>query len=1737
MKFNISIWLTLIVAILLHITILQVSATTEIYISKQIISPAPDGSREKPFPDLSTAFDFVQNLTSSMSEVMILLAPSIETYSFDNQRFSAKNKYISSITISTWNNESADQSQSDLYTRAALEFNSSSIEMDAIIQFSITDIDITCLNSSIIIRNSNFLLQNVSIDASTASELGFIRLENTMNATLISIEATLLEPKRLFHYYNNDVTITPEILLQNISVIYTLNQGENDTSIDLSSVFNFEVIAETPTGNLNIKDVTVLMANKESETELQPLAFIKGFSSVQISNTSINNALISFPSFTSFLVMTFIDELHIKGLKLNSNQMSSFPYPLVYMNNIRNLAIDDIDCSSNVLRTTSIDEIFTIVNLVNVANVKITDNSIYNNSLGVKTQIYRLSSIEQKDTISAKDITLEVNGLDINNNKNLDPRKTFNCIYFQKATLKNLTIQNIRYSQNHLTGKTFHFENNIASKRSDLGSSLVPISFKFMNVAIVDNLATSNTNFLYFVPIDDQEDDNDCLQPGEIYLLQVNNLTVSGNKFLRETQEQGLLYKVSLFHVRKSQVHLNSSVVRDNSFKGYSFLTLGPKPASMFITSSQFINNDLALTQFIMATIVPGYSCAEYEENTDTSTLTPLYRYSFIINSTFSSTKLYYSVLFTLNNGFLAFHNNTLNNLTLLKSQLLTVNFLPNQLEFNPLVYLRNNLIENLTLKEVPIALEIFREVLNKAKSYQEDTVYFASIYQNQFLHVNFSNGENLKTISLSGLNFNQAFINIEDNYFYDLLFKDDINSGITSVIYSDSVKVMTIINNSFDSIDSAPIFFSLSQTNTSNVLIAESNTVSNFQGAVFIIYTGSTLIDFRFNSNAFDSVSMSVGLLNLNVKLTSNDWSLNNNSLTSTALMPNSRAYQADQCGLFIIYCGDSLDHNRIIWSNTTFLNISTALELKGVLLQSDIIVLQTKQSLHFVNFTVKKSNILNPGSLIYVDVSSSFTMTDSVFESIINIGSNGLVRLLTSKIVISNCSFVDYLGFDTHGIIKIVPNVPVSEVMIHNSSFERVQSNRYGSILTVQNSLSLSEDSTFGYTSSDELVYQYVLLFEMSRCSVIDSDSVIYLSNVNCSNCSINDVLFKSKDYSSMINLSDSTKGELTFNKVTFSTSNDSESAPFIWIKSSSIRVTLDSIVYAPNSLMPYLVSIDSGSLVLRNSVFQNFLFLGHGLIQIVRNMTLFSDDGASAYDLQPYVLLQNITFHNVSYSDPLNFDGYSNDWPPTEISSIIYVLTQATILVKGCTFSKLKFSPAILYNATTISPSVLSSVTLENSVFKGFIARSGAAVSILPHSSDLSNGIDTLLTIENCTFEENSANVGGAILAYETFINVSNSSFVNNSALGVGNSIFMGSSRKNSKIISQNAFLGSIDEPDNFISSEPVDFKISFFSDNPTGISSVPSKTDDGWSADFYDVSYEISQGIIILDFIDADSNPAFIRAFKTKIAIHIDSNKDSHLPTIFEVSNTGADLNTQNYSLADIVVGRNDGEPVIMVLEFESERFRITKNIRLHLRKCLPGEYDNSVTCEPCVISTYSLLPHLVCTDCPANANCLNQSRICPREGFWNANDQSTTIYKCLPDRCPNSKDSSKCAEGYIKPLCNACNFNESYVENGYLKCGKCSDPNKSLVLSILAGIGYLMYQLFSIYILYTGSMHLWKKRPEYLTTRKAERLYYVKSLLTYTQLISILYMSNYEVYNNLGLTLQVGNPSTLVTYGT
>ena len=529
-------------------------------------------------------------------------------------------------------------------------------------------------------------------------------------------------------------------------------------------------------------------------------------------------------------------------------------------------------------------------------------------------------------------------------------------------------------------------------------------------------------------------------------------------------------------------------------------------------------------------------------------------------------------------------------------------------------------------------------------------------------------------------------------------------------------------------------------------------------------------------------------------------------------------------------------------------------------------------------------------------------------------------------------------------------------------------------------------------------------------------------------------------------------------------------------------------------------------------------------------------------------PQLTVQNTQFINFGSSEYWTHFQYSSlRWKSDldtvfseDMKSIISITTPAQINIQDCIFEHILSLSAIFYEvrAKNFLGIVSSTINLENSIFRNITSITGAGLTVLPKCNIGFTDFDISVSIVNSTFQENNADVGGAMLIYNSSISILDSTFLDNRASIIANDIYLGGASEIDQNIVNTTFNNYTESTTTSIGYDPTRFNVHLITHDSTGIKVIDSKISDPWAFYLHNVSNEeIRHSYIRLDFIDDYGNSAYDFSTAFKGAVTLDNNYRFHASTEFNALITPENETHQIISLSNLVVAGHAGDVTAIKLDYNSEHFTGTIFIKAYLRSCIPGEYNNSITCVPCPNNTISFSAQETCSECPIYAHCLDGTKICPNEGYWNARQNSTDLYECLSGRCVNHKSCIACAEGYTGPLCNACDFDDSYVENGYLKCNRCKDPHMSLIYTVIVGIGYFLYQMFSIYIIYAASGKAYKPGMEFLTRRKTERSYYIKLLLTYTQLMSILYMSSYEVYNTLGLSLQLGNPSALIMYGT
>ncbi|EAR86944.2 transmembrane protein, putative (macronuclear) [Tetrahymena thermophila SB210] len=157
----------------------------------------------------------------------------------------------------------------------------------------------------------------------------------------------------------------------------------------------------------------------------------------------------------------------------------------------------------------------------------------------------------------------------------------------------------------------------------------------------------------------------------------------------------------------------------------------------------------------------------------------------------------------------------------------------------------------------------------------------------------------------------------------------------------------------------------------------------------------------------------------------------------------------------------------------------------------------------------------------------------------------------------------------------------------------------------------------------------------------------------------------------------------------------------------------------------------------------------------------------------------------------------------------------------------------------------------------------------------------------------------------------------------------------------------------------------------------------------------------------------------------------------------------------------------------------EQKQLSLNFKVDFRQCITGEvqksFFSSIICDQCPDGKYSLnVNDQVCQICPSQAIRCFGSQIQVKNGYWKKNNQSDLIFYCenAPENCqPESLESKLgCAQGYVGPLCEQCDFFGNVWGQRYsttfknFNCSKCSD------MLVLAGFEQAIFIiLLTLYI--------------------------------------------------------------------
>jgi len=1734
----------------------QAAQTIDIYVSptwENLDDKKPQGSAENPFLKLSDALMSPRN-SDEQVELNIHVAPTIDSYILTDFFESFGSQNMEKFSLSLWEDSPFCKINEYKCTRKpTIEMINSSLYFFELEKINITGFHIKGQNLETtpmeLQRSKMLFLKDVSFD-SVETKNAFFKVEEAENIVLTNIDINSSSCGFLLDYSKIDNHgKAADITVENI----TINTDSKRSIVQGEFLLSFTTTEKQ--GKIDMHDILV-----NAEGLFRGFTKIKGFEEIKITDLKVEkSSLMLLENTNSFLSIDSGSSLEISKIEVKGNKITgNSSFSLMNIQDMRVVSIADLVIELNNLTITS-KNTFNVLNISDIIKMRVQDVTLSKNTLDGNFKVLKIGSERMSRTFSS--VNLDILNVMINDNFNIQPSNAFSFLSFEGLVLETFNLDTVNFINNKLFNRVFALQGYVPSQAELTG----PRQLNMKKINIKDNYDASDINFLYFFPNDEYLCLDNCLQVIEPYTLKIQDLTVENNNFYKG-ESNFWFYEGNLFQIKQTQIIIDNLKMTNCSFSSYNFINLDQKPSTLMLLSSEVRNTTLTRSQLIMSNYLNKYSYFSTEERYMTS-VTPLYRYSLIFDCSFSDLKLVSSDLLGLDNGFFILKKNIFNELSLSDgSNLVSVEFVPLKLQSNELKYSRDLNIEKLAFSLNEMAWDL----LNKET---EDVVYFAKMIGNEFGSVVLSDSQ---LFVFSGFGFKQSLIQFEGTTLIGISSESGENNPLINI---DDFGAMMINQDKFYKVKSSGAIFSFPRATSSMSLTVQDGFYEGIEVASFLDYKGKNLTNMDFKNNKFLSAQFDVSLITISSLIASGNWSINNNEVNSTFLIFDESKIQGERFGFIHLFAVETLAEKKsqVLLTNNSFSDISMYMKnRRPIPVLTSLLYINTRQALKAKNISVMRVNNLDQGSLIYTLNLPSFTMKNSTFEECSASSSTGLITLSAETIEVSNCSFKQMANINFFGLFYIGAYLDEHSVKFVNNTFYSITQGAMGGLITVRTTTIETSERKQKFNVREDAVLPKLNL-EISNCNMsrLIGGPAVHLSTIECSPCKIINNSFKITVLSSEYAI-ELTEGVSGFCLVKAPRVEMQANAEATLLRISNFRgsVSLEDFHYKGGKSAPFcIVSTDSGNFTLKDSSYQDVKLTGSPVIRVVTDI---ETDLSLVGRVLPRINLESNDFNSVenpndkfanivwNIKDPMmialmvslrmsediiqfrDMLQYQYNSTSKYMSASVFFSGMPTILnVRNCIFQNLKRTSGLLFVRSTNlvpSPKLRSSeIQIEGSNFSSISHFTGTALNVLPLA------YSPTIKILSSNFRKTTAYIGGSLVVYDSKLTVEDCQFMETWALSQGSAIMLGGTTQN-EFKQKNLTMEENFSPDNqAIVFEAVDFRLKFILQDEDGENKISQDFDPKSNTSILSVSnLEFLRGSLMVEFFDSKGNlaPDYIGFELVKAKISIGNHERTKLPKTFTPN-----INKQNepkrasISLNNVLIGGFAGEEISVGLSFTSGRMmNAEKRFIVKFRACQAGEFNNtnSYMCQECVAPTFSTNASLPCTKCPTNANCPLQSKVCPRESYWNKDPSSELVFKCREDnvgRCSNETNCQTCAHGYTGPLCEACDFDNSFVEVGYLKCGLCQDPGKSLKYSILFGIMYFLYQVFSIYTIFYANKNLDANENNFLTKRRIERSYYIKSLLTYTQIMSILFINNSQIYRIFGLTSQVGNPSSLVVYGT
>jgi len=340
-----------------------------------------------------------------------------------------------------------------------------------------------------------------------------------------------------------------------------------------------------------------------------------------------------------------------------------------------------------------------------------------------------------------------------------------------------------------------------------------------------------------------------------------------------------------------------------------------------------------------------------------------------------------------------------------------------------------------------------------------------------------------------------------------------------------------------------------------------------------------------------------------------------------------------------------------------------------------------------------------------------------------------------------------------------------------------------------------------------------------------------------------------------------------------------------------------------------------------------------------------------------------------------------------------------------------------------------------TVENAIREVIVDKSKFEDCIGKTYGGVLQAFSYRVAINNCSFEDNSADMGGVIDFQSTshHLFISNSSFSRNSAAVDGSCIRWAGKQPQ---LSNNSYVNNSALYGNPQACTPHHFAL-LLPDSLQPVTQFPLQGVTGQQ-----MEEPLLVGVFdVLEQLIVTDNTTLVTIEFPEGLMGSGNNEGLVVEGLASFSLLFSPFNVSTFSLT-----------------FYSAKTDIANlTVQYRFRDCQPGEIRTSTGCIPCPKNSYSFDPSdSSCTLCLAHVQCYGRAEVYLDVDYWRPNNLTDDIYPCLVrDACMGGMNSD-CAEGYTSTLCGGCD--DGYYKYGMWECRECADEihqaGRGLIISVL-----------------------------------------------------------------------------------